>query len=38
MLPVEVGDPELRSGLSRVRELIAPLPDRARNLVRVLGR
>ncbi|HEY2771800.1 MAG TPA: hypothetical protein VGI87_14590 [Solirubrobacteraceae bacterium] len=38
MLPVEVGDPELRAGLSRVRELIGPLPDRARGIVRVLGR
>lgn len=38
MLPVEVGDPELRAGLSRVRELIAPLPERARQLVRVVGR
>jgi hypothetical protein len=38
MLPVEVGDPELRAGLSRVRELIAPLPGRARELVRVFGR
>jgi hypothetical protein len=38
MLPVEVGDQELRAGLSRVRELIGPLPDRARNMVRVLGR
>jgi hypothetical protein len=38
MLPVEVGDPELRAGLSRVRELVAPIPDRTHNLVRVLGR
>jgi hypothetical protein len=38
MLPVEVGDPELRAGLSRVRELIAPLPERTRELLRVLGR
>jgi hypothetical protein len=38
MLPVEVGDPELRAGLARVRELIAPLPDRTREIVRVLGR
>ncbi len=38
MLPVEVGDPELRSGLSAVRELIGPLPGRARELLRVLGR
>lgn len=38
MLPVEVGDPELRAGLSQTRELIGPLPLRARALVRVLGR
>jgi hypothetical protein len=38
MLPVEVGDRELRAGLSRTRELIAPLPARARELVRTLGR
>lgn len=38
MLPVEVGDLEVRAGLSRVRELIAPLPGRARELLRTLGR
>jgi regulator of protease activity HflC (stomatin/prohibitin superfamily) len=38
MLPVEVGDPELRSGLSETRTLIDPLPARARELVRTLGR
>jgi hypothetical protein len=38
MLPVEVGDQELRAGLSHVRELIAPLPARASALVRTLGR
>ena len=38
MLPVEVGDVELRAGLSRTRELIAPLPVQARELVRTLGR
>jgi hypothetical protein len=38
MLPVEVGDPGLRGGLSRVRELIAPLPGRTRDIIRVLGR
>ena len=38
MLPVEVGDTELRAGLSRVRELISPLPARARDMIRVLGR
>jgi hypothetical protein len=37
-LPVEVGDVELRAGLAEVRELIADLPQRARELVRGLGR
>jgi hypothetical protein len=38
LLPIEVGDPELRAGLSEVRTTLAPLPDRARELIRVLGR
>ena len=38
MLPVEVGDPELRAGLSEVRVLIGDLRARARELVRTLGR
>jgi len=38
MRPVEVGDAELRAGLSGVRELIGPLPDRAREFLRTLGR
>jgi hypothetical protein len=38
MLPVEVGDPELRAGLAAVRDLIAPLPARSREVVRTLGR
>jgi hypothetical protein len=38
MLPVEVGDPELRAGLAQVRELISPLPHRSRELMRTLGR
>jgi hypothetical protein len=38
MLPVEVGDPELRAGLEQVRELIGPLSSRARELLRTLGR
>jgi hypothetical protein len=38
MLPVEVGDPELRAGLSKVRETLAGVPVRARNLVRTVGR
>jgi len=38
MLPVEVGDPELRAGLEQVRTLIAPLSARAHELVRTFGR
>lgn len=38
MLPVEVGDPELRRALAEVRELISPVPGRAAALLRVLGR
>lgn len=38
MRPVEVGDAELRAGLAEVRELIAPLPERAREFSRTLGR
>lgn len=38
MKPVEVGDPELRAGLAEVRELVGDLGERARRLVRVLGR
>jgi hypothetical protein len=36
--PVEVGDAELRAGLSEVRRLIADVPAHARAFVRVLGR
>ena len=38
LLPIEVGDPELRAGLSEVRQLIDGLPLRAHELLRVLGR
>ena len=38
MMPVEVGDAELRSGLAAAREQLGPLPDRAVDLLRVLGR
>lgn len=38
MMPVEVGDRELREGLSDVRETIAELPGRARRLMRAQGR
>lgn len=38
LMPVEVGDPELRAGLSDVRQLIDGLPERSREFVRVFGR
>jgi hypothetical protein len=38
MLPVEVGDTELRAGLSETRALIAELPARGTRLLRTLGR
>jgi len=38
MLPVEVGDAELRQGLQEVRRLLGDLRGRARELLRTLGR
>ena len=38
MMPVEVGDPELRAGLAEVRELISEPPERARRFLSLLGR
>jgi hypothetical protein len=38
MLPVEVGDAALRSGLVVVRDRVRGLPERARELLRTLGR
>ena len=38
MLPVEVGDAELRSGLAEVRELLADVRVRADSLLRTFGR
>ncbi len=38
MMPVEVGDRELREGLSETREAIAELPARARRVMRAQGR
>jgi len=38
MLPVEVGDQQLRAGLEQVRSLIDELGARARVLVRTIGR
>jgi hypothetical protein len=38
LLPVEVGDAELRAGITEVRELLGGLRQRARELERTLGR
>lgn len=38
MLPIEVGDAELRAGLEQVREQISGMGGRSRNLLRTLGR
>jgi hypothetical protein len=38
MRPVEVGDAELRAGLSEVRRLIGNVPGRATGFIRLLGR
>jgi hypothetical protein len=38
MMPVEVGDAELRAGLAEVRQLVGGLRGRAREVVRTLGR
>ena len=38
MLPVEVGDAEVRAGLAEVRELLTPLPGRAHEMSRRFGR
>jgi hypothetical protein len=38
MLPIEVGDADLRAGLEQVRRLLGDLRGRARELVRTLGR
>jgi hypothetical protein len=38
MMPIEVGDAELRAGLAQVRELVADVPQRARALTRTFGR
>jgi hypothetical protein len=38
MMPVEVGDAELRAGLAEVRELLGEVGARAREFVRTLGR
>lgn len=38
MMPIEVGDPQLRAGLQQVRQLVGGLRASARELLRVLGR
>jgi hypothetical protein len=38
MLPIEVGDKELRAGLEQVRVLLGETRERARRLTRTLGR
>ena len=38
MLPVEVGDAELRTGLAEVRELVAHIAERGREFTRSYGR
>ena len=38
MMPVEVGDRELRAGLAEVRELLGDVRARAREFIRILGR
>jgi hypothetical protein len=38
MLPVEVGDAELRAGLEQVRTLVSDLPRQARQILRTIGR
>jgi hypothetical protein len=38
LMPIEVGDAELRAGLTEVRELISAVGRRAREFVRTFGR
>jgi hypothetical protein len=38
LLPVDVGDPELRAALADLRELVGGLSERARRLVSMIGR
>ncbi|MGD1050333.1 MAG: hypothetical protein ABR947_04600 [Solirubrobacteraceae bacterium] len=38
MLPIEVGDAELRAGIEQVRVMLGEVSDRARRLERTLGR
>jgi hypothetical protein len=38
MMPVEVGDPELRAGIAEVRELVGGVRGQAREFLRTFGR
>ncbi|HUR86098.1 MAG TPA: hypothetical protein VMY78_12190 [Solirubrobacteraceae bacterium] len=38
LLPVEVGDPQIRAELADLREIMGDLPHRARELLRTFGR
>src|SRR5215212_422186 len=38
LLPIEVGDPELRAALAELRELVGDIARQARELVRTIGR
>jgi hypothetical protein len=38
MMPVEVGDQELRAGLAETRSALAEVPSRGRRLLRTVGR
>jgi hypothetical protein len=38
LLPVDVGDPKLRAALAELRELVGGISQRARELVRTIGR
>ncbi len=38
LVPIEFGDPDLRAGLTEVRQLIDGVPQQARELVRTFGR
>lgn len=38
MLPVEVGDPQLRAGLEQVRTALTDIGPRTREIIRTLGR
>jgi hypothetical protein len=38
MAPIDAGDAELRTGLSEIRELLAPVPGATADFLRILGR